>query len=284
MYNNHPLISIAIPVYNCEKYISFAINSVINQTYQNWELIIIDDGSTDNTLSIIKGYTSSKIRVYSDGENKGLIYRLNESVRVSSGEYYARMDADDVMHPLRLEKELSFLCSHPDIDVVGSSYCSIDSENNIIHKVKINGLIRREDIRFLHPSVMAKTSWFKKNPYSSLYIRMEDYELWLRTSARNKLYSMADSLMYYREFGVPTLTKYIQSQKGIIKLHLKYKSYGLNISTALKKILSSFLKIIVAILLCSLNLQKLLIKLRKVHPAKIDSKDIEFFRIAIKSN
>src|SRR5690606_22420882 len=103
-----------------------AIRSVFVQTHSNWELILIDDGSTDQSLDLALKIRDSRVRVISDGKHKGLPTRLNEITASASGEYIARMDADDVMHPERLEKQVKFLLSHPSCDVVGTGVFFID--------------------------------------------------------------------------------------------------------------------------------------------------------------
>ena len=105
------MISIGIPFYNAEEYLSYAILSVLIQSYREWELILIDDGSSDNSLAIANMYAEkdSRIRVISDRTNKKLPYRLNQLIEESTGNFISRMDADDIMHPERLEKQLRFL-------------------------------------------------------------------------------------------------------------------------------------------------------------------------------
>ena len=116
------LVTIAIPAYNCQEYIDYAVQSVINQTYKNWELLLLDDGSTDGTLQKLKAYeTDDRIRIISDGQNRGLIYRLNQSINLAHGRYYARMDADDIMLIHRVQSQIDFLEKNPSIDVVGSN-------------------------------------------------------------------------------------------------------------------------------------------------------------------
>ena len=126
------LVYVGIPFYNAEKYLDYAIRSVLNQTYTNWKMTLIDDGSTDSSLALARKYTSdTRVKVISDGRNKGLVYRLNELVKLSDCKYFVRMDADDIMHPQRLEKQLRYLEEHPQADVVGSWAYSIDTGNRV---------------------------------------------------------------------------------------------------------------------------------------------------------
>ena len=115
---NNPFVTIGIPVYNAEAYLEYTICSVLAQTYRNWELIIIDDGSTDNSLLIAKKYEEidNRIRVISDGINKKLPHRLNQIIHESKYDYIARMDADDLMSNDRIEKQISILNLNKSID------------------------------------------------------------------------------------------------------------------------------------------------------------------------
>ena len=117
------MVTIGLPFYNAEKYLALAIESVLQQTYTNWELLLLDDGSTDNSLSIAQSYAQkdSRIKVISDGKNKNLATRLNELPSLAQGLYLARMDADDIMHSARIERQLSVLKAHPEIDVLGTN-------------------------------------------------------------------------------------------------------------------------------------------------------------------
>ncbi len=212
--NNHQIeVTIAIPFYNDEKYLFDSIQSVLNQTYKNWELILIDDGSKDSSLEIAKKFQSNNIKVVSDGKNKGLAVRLNESTKLACGKYYARMDADDIMDVDRVEKQVFYLETHPDIDVVGSDVYVIDKDNSIIGKTQtaIMDPCQVEHIlkggMFVHPSVMGKRQWFLNHPYDEKLIRMQDKGLWLRTVNSSKFHIMPDKFLFYRAGGLPTMKK-----------------------------------------------------------------------------
>lgn len=235
-----PLVTIAIPIYNSERHLEDSVWSVINQTYDNWELILIDDGSTDNSLSIALKFQSlnSKIRVISDGRNLGLPTRLNETIKLANGKYYARMDSDDIMCTERIQTQVEFLECHPEIDVLGSSIMTIDNKNNII------GSGAMEDIHdsFVHPSVIAKLSWFKDNLYNEKFRRSQDAELWIRTINKSTFYNLPNVLLFYREFGIPTLSKYIRSQKCLRRIYCSYKQYGFTRSWAIKHLSITYVK------------------------------------------
>ena len=114
-----PLVSIGLPTFNCEKTLAIAIRSILNQTYGNWELLLMEDGSSDRTLEVARSFSDPRISVFTDHSHKGRVPRLNQAVAMSRGEYFARMDADDVAYPERLERQAEYLAWHPDIDLLG---------------------------------------------------------------------------------------------------------------------------------------------------------------------
>jgi glycosyltransferase involved in cell wall biosynthesis len=220
MKSKTTLVSIGIPFYNSEQYLDFAIRSVLNQTYTNWELFLLDDGSTDKSLTIARKYESdSRVIVISDGLNKGLPARLNELSELANGKYYARMDADDIMFPERIELQVDFLNEHPDVDVVGSSAVSIDNYNRVFGKRMGGTKVKTEDTfftvlnkgYFIHPTVMGKRDWFRKNQYDIKLKRAQDLELWCRSIKNSNFFVLEEALLFYREIGLPNLKKVIRA-------------------------------------------------------------------------
>ena len=272
------LVSIGIPFYNCEKYLEFAIKSVINQSYTNWELILLNDGSTDNSLNIVRQFTDKRIRIVSDNENKGLVYRLNELTRLAVGNYYARMDADDIMHYKRIETQLEFMINNPDVDVVGSNYYSIDISNNVIGITNVNP--SPDSVNsvlkygcFAHPSVMGKTEWFRNNKYDEKHnTMMEDYELWLRTVTFSNFKNLKEPLLFYRSVGVPTIKKYIRQTYNVNKVLKQRRKYKLSVVESLYYSALNYLKITLYIIFYIFGQIDYLIKMRS---KKMDNKMIE---------
>lgn len=237
-------VTISIPIYNAEKYLHDSIQSVLNQTYRDWILYLINDGSTDDSLSIMQEFAEKddRIIIVNDGFNRGLIARLNQSIELCTSKYYARMDADDIMSVFRIEEQVRFLEEHSDIDVCGTSIMTIDDKNNIIG----SGFNEGKTEGFIHPTVMGKTTWFKSNPYEDWAIRAEDFELWTRTSVFSNFYTLGKPLLFYREFGVPTYKKYCLSQRTLVRIASKYKEYGKPFSWFVKQTLFAFLKILLS--------------------------------------
>lgn len=245
--SNFNYISIGIPIYNAESFLANAITSVINQTYPYWELILIDDGSTDNSLSIAKEFENldKRIRVISDGANKKLPFRLNQLILESRYEYIARMDADDIMFPHRLEYQVRFLEENEDYDLVSSGMVSIDANNNVMGFRTIATIISKIDkvelsYPILHPSIMARKKWCLRNLYSNKFPRAEDYELWSR-AILNKDMNIAilpDLLMFYREEGNLSFEKILQSYVQVQSIYFQYTgSYSGVFKIEIKKIL-----------------------------------------------
>lgn len=227
--NHSPVISIGIPFYNAENYLAYAIQSVLSQSYQNWELILVDDGSIDNSLKIAQKFAHKDIRikVICDGKNRQLPYRLNQLIKESKGKFIARMDADDIMHPLRLEKQLEILRVYSDIDVLGTNAYVID-ENNLVFGCRYKQVEGLEKVDgFIHPSIMGKKSWFLDNPYDEKAIRIEDAELWYRTKHQSNFMITYEPLLFYREFGKYYYKKYFLaniSKKYILQKY-NYSSF-----------------------------------------------------------
>ncbi len=246
-----PIVTIAIPVYNAGKYLRDAIQSVLNQTFQNWILFLVNDGSTDDSLKVIQDFVErdNRIKVFNDEENKGLIYRLNQSVKLTKTKYYARMDADDIMFITRIEEQVCFLESNPQVDVLGTSIMTIDANNNIVG----SGLSCGEVNSFVHPTVMGRTTWFKANPYSDWAIRAEDYELWLRTSHKSVFRALGKPLLFYREFGVPSLKKWLLTQKTLLMIYSRYRHYGRSFSWFFYNSMTTLLKIFVYVFFYSIR-------------------------------
>ena len=196
------LISVILPVYNSEKYILEAIQSILNQTYTNFELIILDDGSTDNTLSIVRNFDDKRISVLKSVKNYGIVYQLNKGIDNSNGEFIARMDADDISYPDRFQKQIDFLNTNPQIDVLGSFAKKIGEEVGLIqykyNKPKQISFLLNFYCYMLHPTVMMRKRILSKFKYSSDYPLAEDYGLWCQINNGNNLYILDEVLLDYR--------------------------------------------------------------------------------------
>lgn len=201
---NTPLVSIILPCYNSEKHIRECIESIINQHYTNWELIIINDSSTDNTKSIIKNFNDSRIKILENKTHKKLPFSLNLGINASNGKYISCFDSDDIMLPHRLQRQVEFLESNNDYTLVGSNNFVINSFGK---KIGINFFPQtNEEIQsfkflcnpFSDSSVMIKSDVLKQFKFTKNYPHNEYYELWLKILEYHKGTNIQDSLTINR--------------------------------------------------------------------------------------
>lgn len=280
-------ISIAIPFYNAENYLADAIRSVFAQTYQDWELILIDDGSTDGSLEIANSVKDPRVHVYSDGLNKKLATRLNEVTQLANYDFIARMDADDLMSPTRLEKQLKILENNPNIDIVSTGVYSVTNDLKLIgirgadtKKIEFKELLFKKK-GIVHAAVLGRKSWFLRNQYNPTLKIAQDYDLWLKSSLKNdlKVCTIATPLYYYREEGNTTSKKLIAAYKNE---RVMYKKYAGKYCAQL--VLKSYVKSMIVFILGKIH--KLDLLLNKRGSGVIDRELLQLFKneiVVIKS-
>lgn len=218
--DQNKLITVYIPVYNDEKYIFNAINSVLNQTEKSFNLYVINDGSQDNTLQLLNCFKGDpRFFIMNDCLNKGLISRLNESIDSCNTKYYARMDSDDIMMPDRLERQLNFLEKNPKVEVVHSAAVSINSKNEILG---IRNNFSETKLNIVHPTVLAKTSFLKQHKYRKGFELLEDLELWKRTYDKSRFYFMTEPTLFYRENNKKVSVKHKKMYSGLKNIVKEY--------------------------------------------------------------
>ncbi|MFN4278861.1 glycosyltransferase family 2 protein [Thermosynechococcus sp.] len=200
--SQNPLISVILPVFNSAQYISASVQSIINQSFNRLEIIIIDDGSSDHSFEILSAYAKNDSRIHLiSRDNRGLIYTLNEAIQAARGEYIARMDSDDISICNRLEKQLNFLQDHQ-LDICGTFVRLIGAATGnwkypVSHKgCEVELLF---GVPFAHPSVMGRSKVFKELRYSFDWPLVEDYDLWQRGWAAGfKMGNVPEVLLQYR--------------------------------------------------------------------------------------
>ncbi|MFT6069520.1 MAG: glycosyltransferase involved in cell wall biosynthesis [Bacteriovoracaceae bacterium] len=207
MINNEPLVSVVMPVYNAEKYLGSAIESILNQSYKNLEIIIVDDASTDNSLSIIESFKDPRIKIFKNKSNLKIVKSLNLGISKASGKFVARMDADDISHEDRVKKQVRFLQDNEEIDILGTNIWIIDENSQSQGKLleyptspEVNKLLLAKYCVLAHPTVMFRKKIIEENAelYSADFPCAEDYELWLRLSKKYKISNLKEFLLWYR--------------------------------------------------------------------------------------
>lgn len=210
MKSTNTLVSVILPVYNAEKFLSDAIDSILSQTYTLFELIIIDDGSKDASLDIIKERAKQDSRIaFSSRENKGLTFTLNELISKCNGKYIARMDADDISFPERFALQVDLL-EKSKSDICGGHYLAIDEQNKKIDSIlvplcKKSFLVNLSlTVPFAHGSVMMRKDFLDKNKlqYGGRgYHSAEDYDLWSQFLSLGATFCNVDAFIFaYREY------------------------------------------------------------------------------------
>lgn len=210
-------VSILLPVYNGEKYLAEAIASLLAQTYSSFEILVLDDGSTDRSQEVARSFPDERIRIVPNGCNMGVAKTLNKGISVSRGRYIARMDSDDKAFPERLQRQVSFLEENPGVSMVGSNALSLETGKPTFpvplthEEIHANLLF---NCSFLHPTVVWRKDdfieenlWYDENPTA------EDYELWERAALVLRMANLRQPLLHYRNDPEVKLTRYVRQQK-----------------------------------------------------------------------
>jgi glycosyltransferase involved in cell wall biosynthesis len=205
---NIPEVSVILPAFNSGKYIGRAIESVLRQTFSDFELIVVNDGSTDNTEQVVQSFSDQRIRYVKNPKNEGLIHSLNRAIDLSRGKYIARMDGDDICQPARFAKQKLFLDQNQEVAVVASTIEFINEleektgdwklDKQTITPEQIKRTILKENC-IAHPTVMMRSEIIKELKYQRYQENIEDYDLWLRILGRgDKIAKIDEPLLLYR--------------------------------------------------------------------------------------
>jgi glycosyltransferase involved in cell wall biosynthesis len=225
-----PLVTVGLPFFDEQKHLGDAIRSVLAQTFTDFELLLVDDGSRDESLAIARSFRDPRITVVADGKRRHLPARLNEIVQRSHARYVARMDADDVAHPARLARQIAILEANASCDVVGTWAALADADGEPFGVIEtpaaspspgdvlVNGALA-------HATIVGRRAWFVANAYDETLTRAEDRDLWCRTAATSS-FSVVPECLYVvrvdpdkRSF----LASYVEAQR---QNRLIFRRYG----------------------------------------------------------
>ncbi|MFA6074534.1 MAG: glycosyltransferase [Negativicutes bacterium] len=230
-------VSVIMPVYNAEKYLREAIDSILEQTFRDFEFLIIDDGSTDSSVEIVNSYCDCRIKFFKNCENKGIVFSLNKGLEFANGEYIARMDADDISLRERIKVQVQFMDANKEVGVCGTWVKTFGGSKKILKNPASAEEIRCGQLFFTliaHPTVMLRKECFTQNNlgYSPDDLYAEDYGLWVRCWNHFDIVNIPEVLLSYRVCSSNVSNRYSSIQK---KTTLKIMStllirLGINVS------------------------------------------------------
>ena len=221
MIQNAPLVSIVMPAYNCESFIGATIESILNQSYSNFEFLIFNDGSTDGTLEAIKQYTDPRIQVFHSDTNNHMVLHLNEGMRIAKGKYIARMDADDIAFPERLQVQIQFLETHPEVGACGSWVERFGDNPGIIKRPESYSDIKMHLLFYtacVHPTMVYRKTIIDQYQlaYRQSYFLAEDYEFYIQLSEVTTIVNLPQALVAVRFHESSTSATQFDQQNQIL--------------------------------------------------------------------
>lgn len=246
-----PKVTVIMPVYNSQRFLEEAIESILNQTYTNFELLIIDNASIDDSLKIARKFRDKRIRILENNENMGVAYTRNRGIREAKGEYIALMDSDDITTPFRIKKEVEFLDKHPEVIVVGGCMQMIDEQGDFLGTM-ISQLLNPKYIKafmILNNTMVNGSAMFRKHVIidnNILYLDnqygVEDYRFWSELLHFGEFANINELFLYYRIVSTGLSTENMKNKenrdKAIDDIHeLNFQNFGFEFSDKEKSIL-----------------------------------------------
>lgn len=214
----HPTVTVVLPAYNAAAWLGGAVESILNQSLRDMELLVMDDGSTDSTPQVLSSYADARLRVVRQA-NRGLVAVLNHGIELANGQYIARMDADDVAYPMRLAAQVEFLEAHPEVGICGTWF-RVREAGKRVRRVRTP--THHEEIAaalffrsaFGHPTIMFRRSFLQDTGlrYSARAAHAEDFEMWVRARAYTRLANVARYLLEYRLHPNQTSAEHLHMQ------------------------------------------------------------------------
>lgn len=223
----NPKISVIMSVYNGEKYLRESIESILSQTFSDFEFIIVDDSSTDRSVETIQGYGDDRIKVTTNEKNIGLTKSLNKALAQARGDYIARQDADDISLPNRLEEQVKYFKKYPGVALLGTSIYRIDEDGRILGKMVATaspGKILFKENQFSHGTVMFRREVIDKlGGYDESFRCAQDYELWLRIAKHYEVRILTQILYKLRFHNrAVSMNKIREVQKSTFRIKVRY--------------------------------------------------------------
>jgi glycosyltransferase involved in cell wall biosynthesis len=279
----YPKVTIGLPFFNPGPFFESALKSIFAQTFEDWELILVDDGSTDGSSDLAAKIKDSRVRLIRDGSNHALSRRLNEISRLASAPIIFRFDADDIMPPNRLERMHSEFQRSPNLDLVSTNAVLLNRESRPLgirgfrnmNKPSALEILRTGGI--IHASIAARTEWYKSNPYNPAYLRAEDRELFIRTYTHTEILHLNLPLYFYHKIGNIRPQAYLNSYQTERRILREYGPRAIGKARSAQLLARSCCKTFALASLAGLGLHNRLIK---ENMAPIPNDDLEFINQA----
>jgi len=223
-----PTVSVILPVYNAGRYLRAAVRSIMQQTFNDWELLILDDGSTDGALETVADIDDPRVRILRDGANKGLAARLNEGIDLACGRFFARMDQDDIAYPERLARQVETLTRIPELDMVAARCLTISPENEPVgmlpYAEEHEAICAKpwRGFHLPHPTWMGRIEWFRKHRYTIPEPHLcEDQDLLTRSYTTSRFATIPETLLAYRISRKKRLKKLLRTRCSVLSMQLQ---------------------------------------------------------------
>jgi glycosyltransferase involved in cell wall biosynthesis len=219
------VVTIVLPVYNGASTLKIAIESILKQRFRDWELIIIDDASSDDSLKVIREFDDSRIVVFAGEHNLGLSARLNMAIDMAKGDYFARMDQDDISFPERISRQLEYLQANPEVDLLATATLVFKDDGEYLGCLPVardhESICARpwNGFHLPHPTWMGKIEWFRKHAYVSSADGAEDQHLLLRSYLNSRFACLDEALLAYRE-GSRSLKKISRARRIFTRAYI----------------------------------------------------------------
>ena len=228
-FAHQPFVTVALPVLNGGSLLLPSVHSVLRQSWRDWELLILDDGSTDDSIDQLYCLSDPRIIIVRDGHNRGLAARLNQAVSMAKGRYFARMDHDDICHPERFAKQVHFLENHPEVDLLATQCVTMSEDNRLTgclpSAIDHADICRRpwQGVYMAHPTWMGRIEWFRNNLYREpAHYFCEDQELLLRAHKSSCYHTLPERLLAYRVRTHAPWEKLFRTHLAMLKMQSQY--------------------------------------------------------------
>ncbi len=218
---NIPEVTVLMPVYNASGFLRDAVESILTQTFKDFELLIINDGSKDNSSSILESYNDSRIRFVQHSQNEGLVKTLNEGLKSARGNYIVRMDADSISLPHRISKQVKFMNANRDVAIAGAWFSDINNKTEVSKVPRKHEALKSFlffNSGFAHSTVIIRKNYFQSHHlfYNADFPHAEDYELSVRASRMLKLANVSEVLLHSRYHGYKLSSQHNNAQRSSI--------------------------------------------------------------------